>query len=121
MSKIILIVDDEEDVLTVLSIRLQKAGYDIFTAKTGPAGLDLAKKICPDLILLDLLLPDMRGEEVCKRIKADSKLKTIPIIFITASQTNDVMQKLKNSGAQEYIIKPFEPNELIAVVKKYVK
>ncbi len=119
MKKKILIVEDEEDVLTVETIRLEKSGYEVFSAKNGHEGIALAQKIHPDLIFLDLLIPQMRGEEICRELKGNPETKDIPVVFITASQVEKVEQKVIMNGAQAYIIKPFETEELMAVVKRF--
>ena len=118
--KKILIVDDEPDILKVVSFRLKKMGYNIFLAINGKEGLDLARKERPDLILLDLRLPVMDGYEVCRRLKADKELKHIPIILLTASNITEIREKLMQFKAEDYIIKPFEPQELLKKVKKFI-
>ncbi len=113
----ILIVDDELDILRVVVFRLKKAGYEVITAGDGKSGLDLAREEKPDLILLDWRLPVMDGVEVCRRIKEDDNLKKIPVIFLTASMAGEIENKKKEFGAEGYIIKPFEPSELLERVK----
>ncbi|MFA4889352.1 MAG: response regulator, partial [Candidatus Omnitrophota bacterium] len=73
----------------------------------------------PDLILLDLLLPGIQGEEICKKLKCDDRLKTIPVILFTAS-ASDVSKVAKEVGADDYIMKPFEPEELLGKLKKFI-
>ncbi|MFC1571396.1 response regulator [Candidatus Margulisiibacteriota bacterium] len=121
MSKRVLVVDDEPDILKVVTFRLKKEGYEVITAVDGQEGLDFAKSKKPDLILLDLRLPKMNGDEVCKLIKADEQIKHIPVIFITASQQSDVGEMAKEFCAQDYIVKPFTPEELFAKVRQYLK
>jgi len=120
MPKKIVVVDDEPDIIKVVSFRLGKLGYKILTADTGGAALDLIRKEKPDLILLDLALPDMEGYEVCRRVKTDDALKHIPVVFITASQADRIREKQNGFPADDFIIKPFEPEELIAKVKKFI-
>ncbi len=120
MAKRILVIDDEPDILKVVDFRLKKAGYDVITAIDGQEGLDLAKKERPDLIFLDLCLPKVSGEDVCERLKSDEEFKEIPIVFLTASQALRVAEKAKKFGAQDYLIKPFTPEDLLAKVKKYI-
>jgi DNA-binding response OmpR family regulator len=118
--KRVLIVDDEPDILKTAIFRLKKAGYEIITAKDGKTGVELAKKEKPNLILLDVRLPLMDGYEVCQRLKSDDNFKKIPVIFLTASVANKIADKIKEFGAEDYIIKPFEPEELLDKVKKYI-
>jgi len=120
MAKKVLVVDDEPDVLKIVCFRLKKAGYEVKTASDGKAALDLIEKDRPDLILLDLRMPVMDGYEVCRKIKSDEKLGDTPIIFITASSGATVKDKVREYKADDYIIKPFEPEELIAKVKKFI-
>ncbi|MFH1387282.1 MAG: response regulator [bacterium] len=120
MKKTILLIDDESDIIMVTTVRLENAGYQVLTAKDGEDGLSMAKKAKPDLILLDLLLPKMRGEEVCKILKSDPEFKQIPIILFTASQAGKVEDVAKNTGADSYILKPFESDTLMAKIKEFL-
>ena len=117
--KKILVVDDDPDILTVLKLRLKKAGYEVMVAANGEEALDLIKKETPELVLLDLLLPGIQGEEVCKQIKQDDKLKKIPVILFTAS-VSDIESRVKKIGADDFIEKPFEAENLLAKIKKFV-
>ena len=119
MPKKILVVDDESDILSVVKFRLKKEGYEIIEARDGQAALDLVKKEKPDLILLDLRLPVIDGYEVCRRLKSNETLKAIPVIFMTASSAGKVVEKSKEFQADDYIIKPFEPEVLLEKVKKF--
>ncbi|MBU0682675.1 MAG: response regulator, partial [Candidatus Omnitrophica bacterium] len=87
MAKKIMVIDDELDILEVLTFRLSKAGYEIISAVDGQEALDLLTETIPDLILLDLRLPKIDGYEVCRRIKTSDELKEIPVILLTASST----------------------------------
>ncbi|MFQ5867778.1 MAG: PleD family two-component system response regulator [bacterium] len=117
--KCVLLVDDEPDISKTVVFRLKKAGYQIITAENGKTGLELARKERPDLILLDLRVPVMDGCEVCQRLKSDDNFKEIPVIFLTASMVDKITDKIKEFGAEDYIIKPFESEELLNKVKKY--
>lgn len=117
MSKTILVVDDELDILKVITFRIEKAGYKVLQAVTGQQALDLIKENRPDLIILDLVLPVIDGYEVCKRIKNNDEYKQIPIIILTASCTSDFDKKLKDTKADGCLIKPFDIEELLAKVK----
>ncbi|MFH1394636.1 MAG: response regulator [Candidatus Omnitrophota bacterium] len=120
MAKKILVIDDELDILEVLSFRLEKAGYEIISAVNGKEALDILKKMIPDLILLDLRLPVIDGYEVCQRIKTDSKLKKIPVILLTASNVSKVEKTAKKFNVEGFIIKPFDYKDLIAKVEKFI-
>lgn len=120
MAKRILIVDDEPDLLKVTTFRLKKAGYEILSAVNGQEALDLVHLSPPDLILLDLRLPLISGDDVCRQIKAEDKLKHIPVILFTASVGQDISTRVKAVCADEYIVKPFEPDELLEKIKKFI-
>lgn len=119
MVKKILVVDDEPDLLLMMSLRLHTAGYHPLKAASGEAALDILKDNMPDLILLDLLLPKIQGQEICKRLKSDNKFKHIPIIVFTASITR-ISEKTREMGADDYILKPFEPEDLLFKIKKFI-
>ena len=116
--KKILIVDDEADILKLTSIRLRKLGYDVLTAVNGQEGLDSIRENKPDLVLLDMVLPIMNGEEICYKIKNDEQLKHIPIILFTASSNFMTAEKTKMIGAEDCVIKPFDPTVLREKVEK---
>ncbi len=119
MPKRILIVDDEPDLVKVTSFRLKKAGYEVLTCVNGQDALDLIQKTPVDLILLDLLLPQMGGDEVCLKIKEDPNLKHIPVILFTATVVN-IPEKAREVGAEDYLQKPFIPEELLGKVKRFL-
>ena len=119
MSKKILVVDDEPDILKVIIFRLKKAGYDVKTAINGQIALDMIAEDRPDIILLDISLPLLNGYEVCRRIKADDNFKSIPVMFLTASTASEGFKKrAEEAGAQAYMFKPFDYEELLEKVKK---
>jgi DNA-binding response OmpR family regulator len=117
MAKKILIVEDEADILQLVQTYLEKEGYRTCSAMTGIEGIKQAKSECPDLVILDLMLPEMSGLDVCKRIRADSKIGQTPILILTAkSEESDTVIGLE-LGADEYVTKPFSPKALVARVK----
>ena len=121
MAKKILVVDDEPDIMTVATARLSRLGYEIIEAVDAEEALAVLQKDTPDLILLDLLLPKMQGDELCKKLKSDDKFKSIPIIIFTASAISpDLADRVKKMGADDCVIKPFEPDELLGKVKKFI-
>ncbi|MBU0574264.1 MAG: response regulator [Candidatus Margulisiibacteriota bacterium] len=119
MAKKILVVDDEPDLLELVTLRLKREGYDVLSASDGKKALELVKQQHPDLILLDLHLPMISGYEVCSNVKSDEECKKIPIIVFTVSQEED-FDKLRKAGMDDYIVKPFEPADLLEKVKKYL-
>ncbi|MBI3011786.1 MAG: response regulator [Candidatus Omnitrophica bacterium] len=110
--KRILIIDDTRDVLQILSRRLQSWGYEVLTTESGEEGLRIAKEQAPHLILLDVMMPKMKGREVCARLKSDPKTEKTPVIFLTALGLADHVKGGMDLGAEDYIVKPFEPEEL---------
>ena len=120
MAKKILIVEDEIDILKTVSFRLSKAGYDVSTASDGQIALKMMEKNKPDLVLLDLRLPVLSGDEVCKYIRSNDLLKNIPIILFTASVTGDIIKKTADFGANDYIAKPFTSEDLMNKIKKFL-
>ena len=110
--KRILVVDDTKDVLQVVSRRLQSWGYEALVADSGEECLRIAEEQLPDLILLDIMMPKLKGREVCARLKANPKTQKIPVIFLTALGLPDHVKAGMDLGADDYIVKPFEPAEL---------
>jgi CheY-like chemotaxis protein len=119
MSKKILVVDDEPDLLKVTVLRLKKTGYEVYSSTDGQEVFDIVSRVVPDLIILDVYLPTLNGDEVTKILKKDDKLKHIPVVLISAtSRTLD--ERAKESGADGYLTKPFEPEDLLGMVKKFI-
>ena len=116
MAKKILIVDDEPDLLKVLLIRLKKTGYEVVGGTNGQEALDLARQHIPDLIILDVYLPVMNGDDAAKILKKDDQLKHIPILLISAT-TKQMAEKVQESQANDYLTKPFEPEELFKKIE----
>jgi len=115
---IILTVDDEEPILKLLKDLLTLKGYKVVQAQNGLDALKILKKIKPDLILLDFFMPRMSGKELCDRIRADSKLKNLKILFLTVARFSQKgVEELKNMGVLDYIQKPFNNNDLIQRIK----
>lgn len=113
MNKKILIVDDEPDILKIVIFRLKTKGYQTISATSGEEALHLVAETKPDLIILDLRMPGINGDEVCRKIKADQDLCDIPVILLTASTGQDIEQLAKEIGAVDFIRKPFDNQEFI--------
>lgn len=121
MAKRILVVEDESDIMEVATVRLKHLGYEIVPAVDAESALAFFQEDTCDLILLDLLLPKMQGDELCKKLKADDKFKNIPVILFTASAIRPKLpEDIKKMGADDCILKPFEPQELIGKVRKFI-
>jgi pilus assembly protein CpaE len=121
MAQTILIIDDDIDTLKLVGIMLERKGFRILASTTGNKGLQLAKTEIPDLILLDIMIPDMNGYDIARSIRSAPETETIPIIMFTArSQVDDKVEGLE-AGADAYITKPARPRELFAQVNSILK
>ncbi len=121
MSKKILIIEDERDIRDLVVHYLAKEGYKVDAAPDGGKGLSMARAQKPDLVILDLMLPELDGLEVCKKLRADPKTAAIPVIMLTAKgEETDKIVGLE-LGADDYLTKPFSPKELMARVKALLR
>ena len=121
MGKRLLVIDDEVDIAETVKIRLEVNGYSVELAYDGLNGIDKAVKALPDLILLDILMPQVDGFEVCRRLRQIPETKNIPVIMLTAIKSSEILQKAKEAGAQDYLAKPFESGELVEIVRFYLE
>ena len=117
----ILIVDDERNIVETIKYNLEKAGYRTLTAADGQRAIELAQREVPDLITLDVMLPERDGWEVCRTLRQDSRTRAIPIIMLTVR--NDETDKIVGLelGADDYLTKPFSPKELVARIKAVLR
>lgn len=120
MTTKLLLVDDEVDILSVLALRLQKSGYDVYKATNGNEAIDVARRIIPDVIILDVYLPDINGDEVAKILKRDQKLKHIPILLVSAS-TLTLDKRAQDCQAAGFFTKPFPLKDLIEKIESLSK
>jgi len=118
VAKRILLVDDEEQLLQLVKMRLEASSYEVLTASDGQEGLEKAQKEKPDLIILDLMLPRMDGYKVCAFLKRDRRFNNIPIIIFTARAQQSDAKLGEEVGANAYLTKPFEAQTLLAKVKE---
>jgi two-component system phosphate regulon response regulator PhoB len=121
MSVNIHIVEDEQPIITLVKYNLEKEGYKVSSSDNGNDGIEDIKKLFPDLVLLDWMLPDFSGVEICKILKKEKKFKEIPIIMLTAKGEDEDKIKGLNSGADDYITKPFSFPELLARIKALLR
>lgn len=119
-SKKILIVEDEESLLKLESILLSSKGYSVVGVMDGKAALEEVKTNPPDLVVLDVMLPEMDGFEVCRRIKENPETSSIPIVMLTAKKSNNDVERGKQSGAEAYITKPFKSAKVIEVIESLI-
>lgn len=116
--KKILIVDDEKELIALVSLHMRMTGYEVLIATNGENALVVARQEKPNLIVLDLMIPKIDGWDVCKRLRQDPEIKNIPVIMLTAlAETEDKLKGFE-AGADDYVTKPFSPRELIARVKR---
>ena len=118
MAKKILIVDDEEIIREAVKLCLQDQGYELFEAENGNEGLRQTREHKPDLVILDLMMPDKWGYSVCEELKQDPDTKDTRVLFLTARRSAPSQRLGEIRGGDDYIIKPFTPNELREKVKK---
>ncbi len=117
-TKRILLVDDEPDFVETVEFFLSGSDYQVFVAKNGKEALEMVKTERPDLVVLDVMMPEMDGLEACKRLKNDPTTNSIPIIMLTAKgRKEDVVDALA-AGANSYIVKPFNLSELVERIEK---
>ncbi len=117
----ILVVDDEPDAVELIRFNLRAAGYEVLTAGDGDEALKKARQLLPNLILLDLMLPEVDGLEVCKILRRDSRVSGIPIIMLTAKAAEIDRVLGLELGADDYVTKPFSPRELVLRVKRLLR
>src|SRR5262245_51882748 len=115
--KKILLIEDDSDLFTLLKYNLEKEGFTMVGSQTGKGALDLCRRVRPDLVLLDIMLPDSDGLDICKQIRLDPDLAATPVIFLTAraSETDRIVGL--EIGANDYVVKPFFVRELVARIK----
>jgi len=120
--KIIVCIEDEQEMIDLIRLILSRRGFQVKGANGGRTGLDLVRKEPPDLVLLDLMMPDMDGWEVYQQMKANEATRDIPVIVVTAkAQSIDKVLGLHIAKVDDYIAKPFSPQELLTSVDKVLK
>lgn len=121
MSQTILLVDDETDLLTALEIVFRREGFQVRSARTGREALDAAAAAPPDVIVLDLMLPDLSGTEVCRRLKASPETARVPVVMLTAKGEEIDRVVGFEMGAEDYVVKPFSTRELVLRVRAILR
>jgi CheY-like chemotaxis protein len=117
----ILIAEDERDIRELIAFTLRFAGFEIELASNGVEAVEIAPKVVPDLILMDVRMPRMTGYQACEALKEDPVTKDIPVVFLSAKGQESEIQEGLGVGAKEYILKPFAPETLTAQVKRILK
>jgi len=118
MNRKILVVDDDKKIVELVSLYLRRDGYGVLAAYDGREALELARQKQPDLIVLDLLLPELDGKDVCRLLRTESR---VPIIMLTARSTDDDKLAGLDLGADDYVTKPFNPRELVARIRAVLR
>jgi DNA-binding response OmpR family regulator len=113
----ILIAEDERDIRDLVAFTLRFAGHEVFAATNGEEAGELAPQVVPDLVLMDVRMPRMTGYEACRLLKANPDLKDIPVVFLSAKGQESEIQQGLEAGAEEYLLKPFAPDQLTNRVK----
>jgi two-component system phosphate regulon response regulator PhoB len=121
MPQTVLVIDDERDLLDLIAHHLKAAGFDVLTAARGSEGARLAAEKHPDLILLDIMLPDVQGTDVLRKLRQDAATASIPVIFLTARGEEVDRVVGFELGADDYVVKPFSPRELTLRVKALLR
>jgi CheY-like chemotaxis protein len=118
--KRILIVDDDEALVELLSRRIEQQGYETLTAGTGRAGLSLAYRHLPDLVVLDLRLPDTDGLSVCQELADSPQTWSIPVIVLSGMERPDIVRRCRAAGCCYFVRKPYDPNALLVLIRQAI-
>ncbi len=113
----ILIIDDDDSQVEVLTIRLSLLGYKVFSSTHGGNGVSLARENRPDLILLDLRLPDTNGFDICEQLSDDPRTCGIPVIIVSGMEQSNIVRQARAVGSQYFVRKPYDPNALLVLIK----
>jgi DNA-binding response OmpR family regulator len=117
----ILVVDDDHDIVEMLTLGLSRTGYEVASAYGGNEGLAVARRQLPDLILLDVIMPDKNGFEVLAELKKDEATRTIPVVMLSARGESSALMEGQLQGAIDYLIKPCSWEDLLKYVRRYIK
>ncbi|MFC1855368.1 response regulator transcription factor [Thermodesulfobacteriota bacterium] len=120
MAKKVLIVDDEMHVIKIMQFKLKKEGFDVISAQNGNDAIEIAKKELPDIILLDIMMPDINGYMVLEALKAEDSTKDIPVIMVTAKTQESNKIKAEKLGIADYIFKPFSLQHVVESIQRII-
>lgn len=113
----ILIAEDERDIRDLVAFTLRFAGHEVFAASNGEEAVEMAPQVNPDLILMDVRMPRMTGYEACRTMKENPDLRDVPVVFLSAKGQESEIQQGLDAGAEEYLLKPFAPDQLTVRIK----
>jgi DNA-binding response OmpR family regulator len=114
----ILVVDDDPVILRLIEVNLDLEGFEVVTAERGEDAIAKARETSPDLILLDLMMPEMSGWEIAERLREDDKAGMIPLVFLSARTQDEDRRRGEDLGVAGYVTKPFDPADLVATIRK---
>ena len=114
----IAVIDDDPELVGVMEILLKTGGHEAIAAYGGEEGLELVRRDLPDLVLLDIMMPDIDGIEVCQKLKSDESTRDVAILFVSAKKGEDSYNKALAAGGSGYIVKPFKPRELLQKIEE---
>jgi DNA-binding response OmpR family regulator len=117
----VLVIDDEDDIRELCRVNLEFEGFEVFDAANGPSGLDVAARVRPDVVFLDLMMPEMDGWEVLRRLKENDATARIPVVMLTARTGEDDQMRGWQEGILEYVSKPFNPLSLVEWAKRAIE
>ena len=117
----ILVVDDDPVILRLIEVNLDLEGFEVETADRGEDAITRARDSSPDLIILDLMMPEMSGWEIAERLQEDAKTKGIPIVFLSARTQDEDRRRGEELGVAGYVTKPFDPADLVSTIRKLTK
>ncbi len=121
MAKKVLVVDDANDIIELIGYRLKTNGYDVIAANSGEIAMTKIKKEKPDLVIMDVMMPPPNGFQVCRQIKDDPQYRHIPIVLLTAKSTESDQFWGMEAGADAYLTKPYNPDELLSKVQELLE
>ncbi len=119
--KKLLVIDDESHIVDLIKVSLENEPYEIFRAKNGSEGINMANQLLPDLILLDVQMPEMNGYEVCSALKTGGKTKGIPILILSGQNHPSNKEKESQCKPDVFIAKPFSPIKLLTILREYAE
>ena len=117
----VLVADDEPNIRRLIRFRLERAGYEVVTAADGRQALEQAETACPDLIILDVMMPELDGFQVLASLKSEARTAAIPVLMLTARSGDDHVRHGWHTGADFYLAKPFNPEELLQVIDSFAR
>lgn len=117
----ILVVDDDPVILRLIEVNLDLEGFEVVTADRGEDAIKKARETAPDLIILDLMMPEMSGWEIAERLQKDDKASGIPLVFLSARTQDEDRRRGEELGVAGYVTKPFDPADLVATIRKLTK